>query len=498
MKGDGGWTVTALGETVLATSEGSLQERAVFRRLSIAPFFRRLHRIYSPKKNPSKTYSRKRSKYRWHRAATARRRASTLLRWRTQSLPSRVRRFELAAEDDDDVEGQRSSISVHAVHVERYGPLRSTRLELGDSAVFIGDNASGKSTFFDVFKFISDALVHGVVGALEARSLDWRDLLWFGEGQSFAFAVEFNIPKTLRYDHARARYELEIGELDDASIGVRRESLFLSPREAPTASAIHDATPRGWRKVMSLGQAGQARYGSEHPSSRKVTTAPVGTKALALSQLPDDGERFPAAGRIRSLLTSGIQRLALSVDAMKAPCASEGASVLEVDGSGLSRVVKHIVDGPKDIYDAWLAHAAEVVEGIESVKVIDNDGMLSLRFVMRGGLEVPMQRLSGGALRGLPELYPSDVARNARLAGSPRERHPPERNRVVEPGPFSRDGGPSLPNNLFVCLGCCRATKSIAVFCARRWLHRDDCRPSARAAGRGFVLRCRSFMQQGC
>ena len=50
---------------------------------------------------------------------------------------------------------------------------------------------------------------------------------------------------------------------------------------------------------------------------------------------------------------------------------------------------------------AWLAHAAEVVEGIESVKVIDNDGMLSLRFVMRGGLEVPLQRLSGGALRAL-------------------------------------------------------------------------------------------------
>ncbi|MEE2788215.1 MAG: AAA family ATPase [Myxococcota bacterium] len=403
VKETGGWMVTPLGEQVLATSEGSQEERAVFRTsISESIYLKKVAPDLLADDEPEQDLlSQAIQDVAGIAPATARRRASTLLRWRTQSLPSRVRRFELSLDDDEENDGQRPSIAVHAVHVERYGPLRSMRLELAEAAVLIGDNASGKSTFFDVFSFIRDALTDGVPAALAARSHDWRDLLWFGEGQSFAFAVEFNIPKALRYDHARARYELEIGQTEDESVGIRRESLFLSPREAPPATAIHEATPRGWRKVLSLGQAGQARYGSEHPSSRKVTTAPVGTKTLALSQLPDDVERFPTAGRIRALFQHGIQRLALSGDAIRAACPAEGRATLGADGSGLPRVVRHLMDGSKDIYDAWLAHAAEVVEGIEGVRVQEDEGQLSLRFIMRGGFEVPMQRLADGALRAL-------------------------------------------------------------------------------------------------
>ena len=400
-KNDEEWAVEPLGAELVTTAPGSQEERAIYRKsIEASEYLQKIAANLLDDEEPEQDLlSLKIQEVAGIAPATARRRASTLLRWRTQSLPTRLRRFENLYMSDDDVD--QGSLKISAIHVERYGLLRSVRVEMDERPVFVGDNATGKSTFFDVLGFIRDVLHEGVAAAIALRANQLDDLVWFGEGDGFGIAIEFLLPKVVRYDHARARYELEIGRLDEGGVGVRKEALYLSPREIPPQTAIQTTTPRGWRKALGLGQNGQARYGSEHPSSRKTTTAPVGNDVSALSQLPDDAERFPAARRIRAMLGMGIRELNLSLEQLCAPCDVEGDALLENDGAGLARVVRALEQGPQDRLNEWKCHVREVVPSVVNVQTQEEDGKLTLVAELRGGTRIPLKRLAGGAVRAM-------------------------------------------------------------------------------------------------
>ena len=206
VKDGDGWTVAALGAELVQTAPGSQEERAVYRKsIEKSDYLQQIAPNLLADEEPEQDLlSLKIQDVAGIAPATARRRASTLLRWRTQSLPSRLRRLDHLDLTDDDVD--QGSLRISAVHVERYGLLRSVRVDLGDGPVFIGDNATGKSTFFDVLLFVRDVLHDGVSAAIAKRADSVDELIWFSEGDGFGFAIEFLLPKAVRYDHARARY----------------------------------------------------------------------------------------------------------------------------------------------------------------------------------------------------------------------------------------------------------------------------------------------------
>jgi AAA15 family ATPase/GTPase len=51
---------------------------------------------------------------------------------------------------------------VKRVEVNNYKCLREVRQDLGRFQILVGPNASGKSTFLDVFSFVRDLLDDGV------------------------------------------------------------------------------------------------------------------------------------------------------------------------------------------------------------------------------------------------------------------------------------------------------------------------------------------------
>jgi len=412
VKGDDGIEVTELGVRLIATAPGSQEERGIYREsISASEYLQAISPNLLDDAEPEQDLlSLRIQEVAGIAPATARRRASTLLRWRTQSVPTKVRRFTIEGASDDE-EANRQSMQVHAIHVERYGLLGNVRAELGDAPVLVGENGAGKSTLLDVLRFVGDALNEGVSAALSRRGDRFEDVVWYGEGDHFRFAIEFTIPKVARYDLARARYELEIGRLEDGGIGVSRESLYLAPREAPKTEAFQGSTPRGWRKVLGMGHTGQARYGSEHPTSRKTTTAPVGNDRLGLSQLPDDPERFPAARRLRNLLLEGVKVMNVSVVDVAAPVAIDAPAELSTTGHGVPALVRHLETGPKDRYQEWLSHVREAVTGAEKIRTEERDGQLHTVVEIQGGVSIPLRRLSSGMLRviGLSLLPYQDV-----------------------------------------------------------------------------------------
>lgn len=334
--------------------------------------------------------------------ATARRRASTLLRWRSQAMPPERPR-PAPARPKVPTRGSiiTDTLRLARIEIERYGLLRSVKVDLDESAVLIGPNASGKSTLFDALVFIGDALRDSVPAAIAKRGDGLADLLWFGEGTFFSLAVELLLPPSLRGEFNRVRYELEVGNLEEEpeTVGVRRESLFLLPPREHAPMVIQQAVPRKWRKVLGLtGQTGQARYGAES-GQRKTNTTSVGAEHLALAHLPEEPDRFPISTRVLSFFVHGLRRVALEPSAMALPCPPDAPGHLLPDGSNMATVVRSLAAGDISRCEEWLAHVREALPTVELVKVEPRKEGLELVVGFRGGHEVPARRLGRGVLR---------------------------------------------------------------------------------------------------
>lgn len=398
-------TLTPRGEALLATEVNSDPERAIFRESiegsesigAVAPDL--LHET-PPEQD---VLSQRIQDVAGIAPATARRRASTLLRWRGQALPPERPR-PAPARPKVPTRGSiiTDTLRLARVEVERYGLLRSVKVDLDESAVLIGPNASGKSTLFDAIAFLGDALREGVPSAIAARGDGLADLLWFGEGSFFAIAVELLLPPSLRGEFTRVRYEVEIGALEEEpdTVGVRRESLFLMPQRELAPTVIQQTVPRKWRKVLGLtGQTGQARYGAEGGQRSKTTTSSIGAEQLALAHLPEEADRFPVATRVLGFFAHGLRRVALEPSAMTRPCPADAPGHLLTDGSNLPAVVRSLAAGDIGRCEEWLAHVREALPTVELVKVEPRADGLELVVGFRGGHEVPARRLGRGVLR---------------------------------------------------------------------------------------------------
>jgi len=169
---------------------------------------------------------------------------------------------------------------------------------------------------------------------------------------------------------------------------------------------------KGWKKVVSRGEAGKAYFRSE--TSGWNSPFALSPQKAALATLPEDRERFPVALWLRDVLQSGVQRLVLSGEAMRRPAPPTRKEGYLPDGSNLPYVVERLKDKNQTQFARWLEHVREGLPDIEAVttqeRPEDRHRYLVLRY--RNGLEVPSWLVSDGTLRMLALTllaYTSDI-----------------------------------------------------------------------------------------
>ena len=120
------------------------------------------------------------------------------------------------------------------IQTRNYRCLRAIDQPLARFQALVGPNASGKTTFLDVFAFLGDLVRNGgnVFETVLSRSSVFEDLLWMGKGRGFELAVEAKIPddvhgrmseKMQRFQFCRYEIGIEINE--SGEVGLRRENL---------------------------------------------------------------------------------------------------------------------------------------------------------------------------------------------------------------------------------------------------------------------------------
>lgn len=308
---------------------------------------------------------------------------------------------------------------IRRVQVLNYRVLRYIDQTLEPFQVLIGPNASGKSTFLDVFALLSEIMTYGsdFTQAIKSRSINFEDITWMGKENWFEVAIEADIPETLSRDRS-LRYELRIGLNEDRQLQLLNETLWLIPsnhdgslsgriqpaifpfvENIPNRITHIQSVPEDWIKVINKTVAGTDHFHSETTKWRNSFR--IGPTRSALANVIDDPNYFPIANWFKDYLSKGIQRIMLNSEAMRRPSSALSPRTFQPDGSNLPQVIYQLEQHHKQKLEAWVEHVRTALPDIARIFTIERpeDRSRYLNIEYRTGLVAPSWAVSDGTLR---------------------------------------------------------------------------------------------------
>lgn len=309
---------------------------------------------------------------------------------------------------------------IEALH---YRALRYVQRDIEEFQILVGPNASGKSTFLDVVRFLGDLLKDGLEAAVRTRSPNLQNLVWKQESRAIELAVELDIPGERKRrlpdnGYERARYEIALGLAKGDEIALLAETLWLKPTDQPAVtqkdlfptrisppSTILAApggrrSPPGWKKVVTK----QTESGIDY--FRSETTGwnnpfRLGPQRAALANLPEDEERFPVATWAKRVLMEGIDFLLLNSEAMRRPSPPGSPRDFRPDGSNLPQAIEDLVLRSPANFRDWLDHVRSALPTVRNIHIIERpeDRHRYLELEYSNGLKAPSWTVSDGTLR---------------------------------------------------------------------------------------------------
>ena len=308
---------------------------------------------------------------------------------------------------------------IRLVEALGYRALRYARQNLSPFEVLVGPNGSGKTTFLDVIDLLADLIDDGPEAAVNARATDIRQLTFRGGGTRFEAAIEMAIPAVLRERLPNGkpgvcRYEVALGEMDDGSLGLLSETLWLKadgpvtdpvpalfpmPPSPPLTIVVAPGrpAPTGWKKIVNkVTESGNDYFQSE--TSKWNNLFRLGPRKSALANLPEDEEKFPVATWVKRALLEGTQRIELISELMRQASAPGSPRFFKPDGSNLPWVVETLAPERRQ---RWIDHVRTAIPEIENIRTVDRpeDRHRYLVIDYQGGFAVPSWLISDGTLR---------------------------------------------------------------------------------------------------
>lgn len=310
--------------------------------------------------------------------------------------------------------------------------LRYIKQDLDLFHVLVGPNASGKTTFCDVIRFLGELVSDGLEAAIRGRTENLRDLIWQHKGNRFELAIEMAIQENHRKllpnpDFNICRYEVAIG-IEHTPEDATEENAILAERVLLLVAHEHPAVQRtlfpqlllppnsiltpipakGIKTVVNKVSGGNDNFYDETGKGWDHAFK-LGPRKSALANLPEDESKFPVSTWLKRTLIDGIQSLALNSTLMRNPSPPGKRRGFRSDGSNLPWVVHELNrKSPKKLAE-WVAHLRTALPDLQEIRTVerpeDRHRYLVIRY--RDGLEVPSWMVSDGTLRLLALTLPA-------------------------------------------------------------------------------------------
>ncbi|MDQ3459100.1 MAG: AAA family ATPase [Deinococcota bacterium] len=258
---------------------------------------------------------------------------------------------------------------IEQLTIKKFRVFRDVTLEnIPRMSVFVGANGTGKSTLFDVFGFLRDALTHNVRQAL-ARRGNYREVISRGTDGPIEIELKFRA----KPDDPLVTYAVSIG-LKDGSPIVQRE--VLKYRRGQTGRPWHFLDFQNGEGVAITNEEEYEKPGAEEQREHQKLDSPDILAIKGLGQF----QRFRVVSDFRRLIENWhVSDFHIS-DAR--PSQEAGyAEHLSSRGDNLALVAQYMFEDHRDVFDKVLKKIAQRVPGVEKVEATETeDGRIVLRF----------------------------------------------------------------------------------------------------------------------
>ena len=261
-----------------------------------------------------------------------------------------------------------SSMQIESIAIKNYRCFRNVELDnLPRMTIVVGANGSGKSSLFDVFAFLKDALTQNVATAV-ARRGGFRELVSRGQAGPIEIVVKF------RESGGRlATYRLKVNQ-DSGRAVVERE--VLSYRHGPYGKPWHFVDfSRGEGKAIT----NESEYGMEGAVEQRTEYKLDDPSILAIKGL-GQFRQFQVVSDFRSLIENWHISDFHIADAR--PSAEVGyAEHLSTRGDNVALVAQYLYENHPQQFSKVLQAMRQRVPGVSDVEAKPTeDGRLVLRF----------------------------------------------------------------------------------------------------------------------
>lgn len=261
-------------------------------------------------------------------------------------------------------------MQIESLKIKNYRALRNVELVgLTGMSVFIGANGTGKTTLFDVFGFLHDALIHNVRQALTRRG-GFKEVVSRGVTEPIEIELKFR----QEAGSPLVTYLLAVGLDDSGAPVVERE--LLKYRRGRYGQPWHFLDfRRGSGSAVTNEQAYSSPDAEEEREEQHLDEPDI----LAVKGL-GQFQRFAAVSEFRKL----IENWHVSDFHIGEARPSQEAGLAEhlsARGDNLALVAQYMFERQRPLFDRVLKKMAERVPGVSKIEAVaTEDGRLVLRF----------------------------------------------------------------------------------------------------------------------
>lgn len=265
---------------------------------------------------------------------------------------------------------------LESINIINYKVFKAASIQnLPNMAVLLGANSSGKSTFFDIFGLLSDALQNNITIALNRRG-GFQEVISRGcdiNKELIKFEIKFRNYKINEKKPPVITYSLEIGHKEGKAY-IARE--ILKYRRGSSGKPWHflDFSHGSGYAITNEDEYG--KVGAKEERVQQKVTSPDILAIKGLGQF----EQFKAISNFRSILEKWY------ISNFKIEYGRNISDIgisnhLSITGDNLAQVTKYMYDFHKELFDDILKKLPKRIPGLNQVEAKETeDGRIILRF----------------------------------------------------------------------------------------------------------------------
>ena len=285
-------------------------------------------------------------------------------------------------------------ISIKHIKVQNFKSFKSLDIALDRFNIIIGANASGKSNFAQIFKFLNDIALYGLENAVSHQGGMEYLLNFTRPSSSLSYEIIFDsqtsdkpffISRMIKHKTAvtKAVYRFEIQPTPDSNIGIVNDEWKI------TVSVLSDEKEKIPLEVIISNKDGKLKMDIGHTQSNQLENEIEKIKnyedfftdiTLAPSSLSLE------APIVANYMLEEIGNFCYDIEVYdfdpklaKLPVQLRGSSDLDPDGANLAIAMKNVMRDPdnQEMFSRLIADVLPFVRSFDTEKLLDSSVMLT-------------------------------------------------------------------------------------------------------------------------